>query len=112
MKSILQRLFQGSKVVSREELEEALDKIDKDRRKSRREVKRWERKRRQLVDRMKKQRTEGNDLEVDYVWEEFKEHRRLGQDLKRDGKIYNIEGIALRRTIKALDRLERRKDGR
>ena len=110
MKSILQRLFQGSKVVSREELEEALDTIDKDRRKSRREVKRWERKRRQMVDRMKKLRTEGNDLEVDYVWEEFKEHRRLGQDLKRDGKIYNIEGIALKRTIKALDRLERRKD--
>ena len=108
--SIFQRLFQGHNVITRQALEEALDKVEKDRRRSRREVRRWGRKRKQLVDRMKKMQSEGNDLEVDYLWDEFKEHRRLGQDIKREGRLFNIEGIALKRTIKALDRLERRKD--
>ena len=98
MKSILQRLFQGNRSISVEELEEALGRVEKDRRRSRREIKRWERKRKQLVERMKKVRSEGNDLEVDYLWEEFKEHRRLGQNIRRDGRVFNLEGVALKRT--------------
>ena len=110
MKGLWQRLFAGRNHLSLEELQEALAQVEKDRRKNRREVRRWERKRKQTLDKMKKQRASGNQLEVDYLWEEFKEQRRMGTELRREGRLYNVEGIALRRTVKALERLERRKD--
>lgn len=109
MKRVLQKLFQGRKHLDIDEIRTAYEEVEKDRRKNRREVRRWERKRKQTVDRLKKQRAEGNSMEVDYLWEEFKEHRRHGAELRREGRVYNVESIALRRTVKALERLERRK---
>ncbi len=110
MKGLFRKLLQGRNVLDLEELREALDVVEKDRRSNRREVRRWERKRKQTIERMKKERAEGNSMEVDYLWEEFKEHRRQGAELRREGRIFNVEGIALRRTVKSMERLERRKD--
>ena len=110
MKGIFRKLLQGRNVLDLEELREALDVVEKDRRRNRREIRRWERKRKQTIERMKKMRGEGNSMEVDYLWEEFKEHRRQGAELRREGRIFNVEGITLRRTVKSLERLERRKD--
>jgi hypothetical protein len=104
------RLFGGRKEITLEELKEALSNVERDRRKSRREIRRWEQKRKQTLERMKKARAEGNQLEIDYLWEDFKEHRRVGTELRREGRIYNIEGTALKRYVRALERLERRKD--
>lgn len=108
--SILQRLFGGSKAVSMEELRVALKEVEKDRRKNRLEIRRHERKRRKILDKLKKARTEGNGLEVDYLWDEFKEQRRSATELRREGRVYNIEGVALKRYLRALERLERRQD--
>lgn len=107
---IFQKLFGGSEKITLEELREAHKQVERDRRGNRREMRRWERRRRKTVEKMKKSRQEGNSLEVDYLWDELKEHRKLGSDLRREGRIYNMEAIALRRTVVALERLERRQD--
>lgn len=106
---IFEKLF-GRKTLSIEELKEAAQQVEKDRRRNRREIRRWERKRKKTVDRMKQSRQEGNQLEVDYLWDELKEHRKMGSDLRREGRVYNLESIALRRTVNALERLERKSD--
>lgn len=106
---LFQKLF-GKQGISAEELRGALKEVERDRRRNRREISRWERKRKQIVDRMKKQRQEGSQLEVDYSWEEFKHHRIEGNDLRRQGRVYNLEGIALRRTLRAVERMEKKAD--
>ena len=52
----------------------------------------------------------GNQLEVDYLWEQFKQHRAEGTDIRREGRVYNLESLALGRTARALERLEKKKD--
>ncbi len=106
----LQRLFRDRRHVDVKELKSALDEVERDRRRNRVEIRRWERKRKHVLDRMKRSRVQGNQLEVDYLWDEFKEHRTGGSDLRREGRIYNVEGVALKRYIRALERLERRND--
>ncbi|MEM7166999.1 MAG: hypothetical protein AAF581_16165 [Planctomycetota bacterium] len=106
---IFQKLF-GKQGVSIDELREALKEVERDRRRNRREISRWERQRKKIVDRMKKQRQDGSQLEVDYSWDEFKHHRVEGADLRRQGRVYNLEGIALRRTLRAVERLEKKAD--
>lgn len=108
--NILAKLFGRRQAVTLEELRSALQDVERDRRRNHREMRRWERKRKQLLDRMKKLRREDASLEVDYLWEEFKEHRKLGGELRRQGRVYNLEGLALRRTVHALERLDRRRD--
>ncbi|MGE3165812.1 MAG: hypothetical protein AB7O52_12980 [Planctomycetota bacterium] len=107
---IFERLFGGSQKVDLEELRAAYQQVEKDRRRVRREVRRWERQRKKIVDRMKDGQRAGNKGEIDYLWDELKEHRKLGGDLRREARVYNLEGLALRRTMVALERLERRQD--
>ncbi|MEE8142999.1 MAG: hypothetical protein V3T77_07860, partial [Planctomycetota bacterium] len=76
----LQRLFRDRRHVDVKELKSALDEVERDRRRNRVEIRRWERKRKHVLDRMKRSRTQGNQLEVDYLWDEFKEHRTGGSD--------------------------------
>ncbi|MFQ5653136.1 MAG: hypothetical protein ACE5GW_00210 [Planctomycetota bacterium] len=110
MIGIFQRLFGGRHPVSLTEVREALEEVERDRRRNRVEIRRWERKRKQTIERMKRARGEGNQLEIDYLWDQFKEHRRSGGELRREGRTYNLEAIALGRTVKALEHLERRRD--
>ena len=107
---VFRKLFGAPEPITLESLKKALGEVERDRRKSRVEVRRWERKRKQLVDKMKSARGEGNQLEVDYLWEQFKQHRAEGVDIRRDGKVFNLEALALGRTVRALERLEKKKD--
>ena len=107
---VFRKLFGAPEPITLESLKKALGEVERDRRKSRVEVRRWERQRKQLVDKMKKARGEGNQLEVDYLWEQFKQHRSEGTELRRDGRVYNLEALALGKTVRALERLEKKKD--
>ena len=51
---IFERLFGGGHRVEVEDLKTALKDVEKDRRRNRMEIRRWERKRRQVLDKMKK----------------------------------------------------------
>ena len=107
---VFRKLFGAPEPITLESLKKALAEVERDRRKSRVEVRRWERQRKQLVDKMKKARGDGNQLEVDYLWEQFKQHRSEGTELRRDGRVYNLEALALGKTVRALERLEKKKD--
>ena len=107
---VFRKLFGAPEPITLESLKKALGEVERDRRKSRVEVRRWERQRKQLVDKMKSARGEGNQLEVDYLWEQFKQHRSEGTELRRDGRVYNLEALALGKTVRALERLEKKKD--
>lgn len=110
MIGILRKLFGQPEPITIESLKGALQEVERDRRKNRVEIRRWERQRKQVIDRMKRARNENNQLEVDYNWEQFKQHRAEGTDLRREGRVYNLEALALGRTVRALERLEKKKD--
>jgi len=107
---ILRKLFGAPEPITIESLKSALQQVERDRRKSRVGVRRWERERKKLLDKMKTARGEKNDLEADFVWEQFKQHRVEGAELRREGRVYNLESLALGRTVRALERLEKKKD--
>ncbi len=108
--SIFSRLFPERQELSAEVLRGALGELEKDGRRQRTELRRSERRRRQTFDRLKRSRAAGNKLEVDDLWEEFKDQRRSVSDLRREGRASMLEGLALRRCLRALERLERRRD--
>ncbi|MGA1201805.1 MAG: hypothetical protein ACO4BJ_02370 [Planctomycetota bacterium] len=108
--SLFRKLFSTSAEPDLESLRGTLGEVERERRRSRVGIRRWERQRRQLVDRMKRSREEGNPLEVDYLWEQFKQHRSEGVDLRREGRLHNLEALALGRTIRALERLEQKRN--
>ncbi len=110
MIGILRKIFGAPEPITVETLKSALSEAERDRRKSRVEVRKWERERKKLVGRMKTSRTEGNQLEVDYLWDQFKQHRVEGAEIRRDGRVFNLEALALGRTVRALERLEKKKD--
>ncbi|MEM7261591.1 MAG: hypothetical protein AAF488_06335 [Planctomycetota bacterium] len=105
----LTQLFRGRK-ISTADLAAALQDVDRERRRCRVAVRRWERQRRQIVERLKRSRGEKNSIEVDYLWDELKSHREVGQDLRREARAHNVEGIALKRSIRMLEQLEKSKD--
>jgi len=107
---ILKKLFGAPEPITVESLKTALQQVERDRRKSRVSVRRWERERKKMLDKMKTARSEKNDLEADFVWEQFKQHRVEGAELRREGRVYNLEALALGRTVRALERLEKKKD--
>lgn len=107
---IFEKLFGGSQKIGLDELRAAHQQAEKDRRRTRREIRRWERQRKKIVERMKEGQRVGHKAELDALWDELKEHRKLGSDLRREARVYNLEGLALRRTVVALERLERRQD--
>ncbi len=106
----LKKILPQSPEINIEELQSALEQAGKDRRKSQRELKRWHRKRNQLVERMKNLRSQSQNLEVDDLWEELKDHRLIGNELRQERRIYSIEEMALRKTIRTVKRLDRRSD--
>jgi hypothetical protein len=63
-----------------------------------------------LIEKIKGARREGNQFEVDYLWEELKSMKHDFAFNKRAAKVANLEGIALKKYIRGLERLEKRKD--
>jgi hypothetical protein len=104
---MLRKIFGASEPITVESLRGAHQEVEREHRVV---VRRWERQRKQLLERMKGAGGEGNHLEVDYLWEQFKLHRTDGVDIRREGRVRNLEALALGRTVRALDRLEQKKD--
>lgn len=63
-----------------------------------------------IIEKIKGARREGNQFEVDYLWEELKSMKHDFAFNKRAAKVSNLEGIALKKYIRGLERLEKRKD--
>ncbi|MFN0056878.1 MAG: hypothetical protein ACKVX7_00345 [Planctomycetota bacterium] len=106
----LLRLILRRNEVDPLEVRNALKAVERDQRSNRIAVRRWERKRKQIVERLKQARGAGSSVEVDSLWDEFKEHRREGVDLRLAGRAFGTEGLALRRTLRAVESLDRRED--
>jgi len=109
MLSMLENLFRGRR-VKLSDLREALKSVERDRRRVRTEMRRWERQRQQIMNRLKKSRQSRNQVEVDYLWDELKSHRTTGNDLRQEARVHNLEAIALKRSVRALEQAERTED--
>ena len=48
----------------------------------------------------------GNQVEVDYLWEELKHARTENALERRQTRVLNLEAISLKRTVWGLERLE------
>jgi hypothetical protein len=96
-----------SKSVTARDLKVALIGVDRERKRKQMELRKIAAKQGDMVDRMKKARKEGNNLEVDYLWEDMNQMRIDASYLKREAKILNLEGITLKRYVRGMERLER-----
>lgn len=101
------------KNLTTRDLKVALIGVERERKRKQMELRKMASKQGDLVDRLKKARKTGNSLEVDYLWEDLNQIRLDSTFLKREAKILNLEGIALKRYVRGMERLERtnNKDG-
>ncbi len=105
---ILRSLF--SKPLSTKELRPELARLSRERRRKMMAMRKLGRKREKLIDGMRKARKSGDSLETDYLWEEIRQLQFDAAYSKREVRIANLEEIALKRYVRALEKLERRKD--
>ncbi len=99
----------GSKIDSRT-LKVKLREVERERRKYFMEVRKLSTRQGGIIDQIKTARKEGNQIEVDYLWEELKDLKHDFAFNKRAAKVSNLEGIALKKYVRGLERLEKRKD--
>jgi hypothetical protein len=95
------------KAITARDLKVSLIRVDRDRKRKQLEVRKLSAKQGDLIDTVKKSRKEGNSLEVDYVWEELNGVKLDLAFLRRESRVLNLEGIALKRYIRGLERLEK-----
>ncbi len=99
----------GNKVDLRK-LKVKLREVERERRKYFMEMRKLSTRQASLIEQIKRARREGNNIEVDYVWEELKDLKHDFAFNRRAAKVSNLEGIALKKYIRGLERLEKRKD--
>jgi hypothetical protein len=107
-----QKFFQllfGDKLDLRK-LKVKLREVERDRRKHFMEMRKLSSRQSTLIEQIKGARREGNTIEVDYLWEELKAMKHDFAFAKRSAKVANLEGIAMKKYIRGLERLEKRKD--
>lgn len=92
------------------ELKTSLVRVERDRRRKLAEMQRLAARQRIVVERIREGRKDGNSIEVDYLWEELKALRTDLAYVRREARVANLEGIALKRYVRALERLERAGD--
>lgn len=107
--SFLEELLGGPKITTRE-LRRALLRVERERRKKRSELKRLEVRQTKTLDELKEARRTGNQLEVDYLWEDLKATKLDRQVCLREATVLNLEGITVKNYLRGLQRLERQKD--
>jgi len=105
---ILRSLF--TKPLTSAQLRPQLDKVSRERRRKVMELRKLARKREKCVDGIRKARKKGDKLEVDYQWEEIKQIQFDSSYARREAKISNLEEIALKRYVRALEKLEKSKN--
>ncbi|MBZ0135955.1 MAG: hypothetical protein K8I27_06240 [Planctomycetes bacterium] len=99
----------GTRVDLRK-LKVKLREVERERRKYFMELRKLSTRQASLIEQIKRARREGNSIEVDYVWEELKDIKHDFAFNRRAAKVSNLEGIALKKYIRGLERLEKRKD--
>ncbi len=99
----------GGKIDLRK-LKVKLREVERDRRKFFMELRKSSARQGTLIEQIKQARREGNSIEVDYLWEELKAIKHDFAFSRRAAKVSNLEGIALKKYIRGLERLEKRKD--
>lgn len=99
----------GTKIDLRK-LKVKLREVERERRKYFMEMRKLSTRQASLIEQVKRARREGNSIEVDYVWEELKDIKHDFAFHRRAAKVSNLEGIALKKYIRGLERLEKRKD--
>ena len=87
-----------------------LREVDRERRKYFMEMRKLSSRQSAMIEQVKRGRRDGNQIEVDYVWEELKDIKHDFAFNRRAARISNLEGIALKKYIRGLERLEKRKD--
>lgn len=102
-------LLFGPKVDLRK-LKVKLREVERERRKYFMELRKLSTRQASLIEQIKRARREGNTIEVDYVWEELKDIKHDFAFNRRAAKVSNLEGIAMKKYIRGLERLEKRKD--
>ena len=87
-----------------------LREVDRERRKYFMEMRKLSSRQSAMIEQVKRGRRDGNQIEVDYVWEELKDIKHDFAFNRRAARISNLEGIVLKKYIRGLERLEKRKD--
>ena len=105
---ILRSLF--TKPLNAAELRPQLAKVSRDRRRKMMEMRKLSRKREKSIDGVRKARKTGDKLETDYHWEELKQIQFDSAYVRKEAKIANLEEIALKRYLRALEKLEKSRD--
>jgi len=102
-----------NKPVTSRDLKVALIGVERERKRKQMELRKNITRSSDFVEKLKKARKEGNNLEVDYIWEDLNQMRIDSSYLRRESKILNLEGITLKRYVRGMERLERtnNKDG-
>src|SRR5262245_3092282 len=90
------QLLFGQKIDSRL-LKVKLREVERERRKYFMEVRKLSTRQSGIIDQIKGARKEGNQIEVDYLWEELKDLKHDFAFNKRAAKVANLEGIALKK---------------
>lgn len=108
MANFFQMLF-GSGLDLRK-LKVKLREVERERRKYFLDLRKLSASQTDIIEKIKGARREGNQFEVDYLWEELKSMKHDFAFNKRAAKVSNLEGIALKKYIRGLERLEKRKD--
>lgn len=102
-------LLFGSRIDLRT-LKVKLREVERERRKYFMDLRKLSAQQGDMLEKMKRARREGNNFEVDYLWEELKSMKHDFAFNRRAAKVSNLEGIALKKYIRGLERLEKRKD--
>ncbi|MBE7492380.1 MAG: hypothetical protein HS108_11565 [Planctomycetes bacterium] len=108
MANFFQMLFGGG--LDLRKLKVKLREVERERRKYFLDLRKLSASQTDLIEKIKGARREGNQFEVDYLWEELKSMKHDFAFNKRAAKVANLEGIALKKYIRGLERLEKRKD--
>lgn len=91
-----------------DELRAKLLEVERQRKRRLLELRRCDARRAQQVERIRAARAAGNDLEVDYLWEDLKLQRHEAQAVRKEVRVLNLECIGLRKYIRGLERLAER----
>ena len=98
------------KGVQVKDLKVALIGVERERRRSQIDVHKLSAKQSALIEQIKSKRKDGNEIEVDYLWEDLKALKIELTLIRREARRSNLEGIALKRYIYAMERLKKKKD--
>ncbi len=87
-----------------------LRRVERERRKYFLEMRKLSSRQTQLIEEIKNARKNGNQIEVDYLWEDLKDLKHEINFTRRSARVANLEGITLKRYIYGIERLEKAKD--